>query len=136
MVRILVLEDDLDIREALATFLELENYEVLSSNDLVEGLRLVQQGSVDLVLTDLFAQRFTREALSPIQALAGEAPETPIVLTTACAEAAELDPAVVGLADIITKPFEIDEFLARVRRVIAERQGHAQASQAATTEAA
>ncbi|MBX5496266.1 MAG: response regulator, partial [Bryobacteraceae bacterium] len=51
--RILVIDDEADIRESLGTLLELENYQVEMAANAAEGLRRLESASYDLVLLDL-----------------------------------------------------------------------------------
>jgi DNA-binding NtrC family response regulator len=120
MARVLVLDDDPGIREAVTALLQLADHEVRTIPDLPGGLRLLKAEAFDLVVTDLFSRRLTPEAFAPVQALHAAAPELPIVLATAYAEAGDVNPAAAGLADIILKPFDIDDFLARLHRVLSE----------------
>jgi DNA-binding NtrC family response regulator len=127
MARVLVIDDDTMLRETLRAVLELEDHTVSASPDLAGGLRLLETEPFDLVVTDLFTHRSALEAFAPLHALIQAAPDTPIVVTTAFADVGTLTPTDYGLADIILKPFELDDFLARLQQVMeaSRKQLHA-----------
>jgi DNA-binding response OmpR family regulator len=131
MSRVLLIDDDPTICEVLTEVLELDHYEVRARPDLAGGLRLLAEEAFDLVLTDLFSPTFSPAAFAPVQELTQATSDIPIVVATAFAEAGNVDPASVGAADIILKPFEINDLLSRVRRVLLEGQAQLRGSQAA-----
>ena len=122
MARVLVVEDDQALREVLAECLQLDDYEVCTASDLVQGVELLQREPFDLVLTDLFTPAFSPAALMELDAFTTAAPATPVVVATAHAKAATCNPAEYGLAAIILKPFALDDLLLRLRAVLAEQQ--------------
>lgn len=118
MKRILIVEDDKSLREALTAFLKAENFEVISASDGEEGFRLASQQKMDLILLDLGLPlmggldvcKFLREKriMTPIIMLTGEKKE-------------EVDKVLgleFGADDYVTKPFGMKELLARVKAVL------------------
>jgi len=123
--RILIVEDEPDIREAMAHNLQREGYRVLTAQDGAEGLRLARAQSPDLLLLDLMLPGMA--GLEVCRRLK-EDPETrslPIIMVSA--KDAESD-VVLGLGlgadDYVPKPFSPRELVARVRAVL--RRGRLQ----------
>ena len=123
--RILVIEDEADLREVMAYNLRREGYRVATAANGADGLAGVQAQKPDLILLDLMLPdlgglevcRRVRQDTS----LAG----TPIIMVTAKGE--ETDVVVglgVGADDYVTKPFSVKELVARVGAVL-RRGGHA-----------
>ena len=105
MKRILVIEDEPQMRLGLRDNLELEGYEVETAVDGDEGLQKTAAFAPDLVILDVM--------------LRARAITTPIVMLTA--RSAETDKVLgleLGADDYVTKPFSITELLARVRAVL------------------
>lgn len=113
MAHILIVEDE----EKLARFVELElvheGYEVTKSGDGREALELATTNSYDLILLDIMLPGLN--GLEVLRRLGNSHP-TPVILLTArdavMDKVAGLD---AGAVDYITKPFAIEELLARVR---------------------
>ena len=128
--RILIVEDE----EKLARFVELElaheGYEVEKSTDGRDGLEKMEHGGFDLVLLDIMLP-----GLNGLEVLrrARRTVDTPVIMLTARDSVMDkvtgLD---MGAEDYITKPFEIEELLARIRVSLRKQS----AQQAAKTEAA
>lgn len=119
---ILVVEDE----EKLARFVELElvheGYEVTKSGDGREALNLALNNSYDLILLDIMLPGLN--GLEVLRRL-GKDYVTPVILLTArdavMDKVAGLD---AGAADYITKPFAIEELLARVRVALKLHPAH------------
>ena len=111
--RILVIDDDDMIRALLSELLRTAGHTVVQASGGREGLRLFQQASFDLVLTDLGMPECTGwEVASAVKSIA---PGTPIVFVTGWAltlDRKKLKEAGIDL--VLNKPFEIAEVLARV----------------------
>ena len=114
--QILLVEDDMTLRETLTYNLTKEGYEVMTASDGVAGLELGRKESLDLIILDIMLPGI--DGLSICRILHRET-ETPIILLTA--RSGEID-TIVGLDsgadDYITKPFSLGEFLARVRAAL------------------
>ena len=122
MDRILIVEDE----EAIARFLELElrheGYEVGKAADGRTGLELALHGGYDLVLLDIMLPELS--GMEVIRRLRRESSVPVIMLTardTVMDKVAGLD---MGADDYITKPFAIEELLARIRTALRKRSGH------------
>jgi DNA-binding response OmpR family regulator len=113
-VRILVIEDEPRILEFLARGLEAEGFSVLGARDGQEGLRLAEKAACDLVILDLLLPRL--DGLSVLRALETTRPDLPVVIVSARADLkTKLSGFDLGARDYLTKPFSLDELLARVR---------------------
>ena len=110
---LLIVEDE----EKLARFVELElqheGYEVSKAADGREGLRMATEGNYDLILLDIMLPGLN--GLEVLRRLMQDNP-TPTILLTARDEVMDKVSGLDGGAvDYITKPFAIEELLARVR---------------------
>ncbi|MFN8481891.1 MAG: response regulator transcription factor [Anaerolineae bacterium] len=116
MTKILVIEDDPVLQQALEMSLTREGYDIVSASDGIAGLALARDAEPDLIILDLMLPRL--DGLSVARAVRQEA-ETPIIMLTA--RSGEVD-RIVGLEsgadDYVTKPFSSGELMARVRAVL------------------
>ena len=120
MARILVVEDDVTVRETLVLNLQAEGHEVHQAEDGETALDLAREIQPDLVVLDVMLPRL--DGLTVCRVLRRES-EVPIVMLTA--RGTETDKIVgleTGADDYIVKPFSLGEFLARVRAAL--RRGH------------
>lgn len=128
--RILIVEDE----EKLARFIELEllheGYAVEKAADGRDGLEKAQAGGVDLVLLDVMLPGMSgMELLRRLR----RASDVPVIMVTA--RDAVMDKVTgldTGADDYITKPFEIEELLARIRAALRKRGGAAQGAESLT----
>jgi len=118
MKRILIVEDDRSLREALTAFLKVENFEVISASDGEEGFRIANQEKMDLIILDLGLPLMG--GLDVCKGLREKRIMTPIIMLTG--EKKEEIDKVLGLEfgadDYIIKPFGMKELLARVKAVL------------------
>jgi DNA-binding response OmpR family regulator len=115
--RLLVIEDELPMRTALADVLTGEGYRVLTAADGESGLRRALDDAPDLVLLDLMMPRV--DGYTVCAELRRLASTVPILMLTA---KGQLEDRVRGLDlgadDYLVKPFSTDELLARVRALL------------------
>ena len=117
--RILIVEDE----EKLARFIELEltheGYLVEKAADGRDGLAMAEQGEYDLILLDVMLPGMSgMELLRRLR----RSRQTPVIMVTA--RDAVMDKVTgldMGADDYITKPFEIEELLARIRAALRKR---------------
>jgi two-component system, OmpR family, alkaline phosphatase synthesis response regulator PhoP len=115
--RIVVVEDDRTLRQALVFNLEREGYEVRSAVDGEQALAAARDGGLDLMLLDLMLPGMS--GLEVLRTMRAEAIDTPVVILSA--KGGEVDRVVglkVGADDYIPKPFSRPELLARVESVL------------------
>jgi len=115
--RILVVEDDDSYREALATALGREGYDVQLAADGLEGLRSFSENLPDIVLLDVMLPGLAgTEVCRRMQELE---PSIPIIMATALnAEADVVLGLELGAADYVTKPFHLRELIARIQSLL------------------
>ena len=117
MKRILVIEDEPQMRLGLRDNLELEGYDVETASDGDEGLLKASSFTPDLVILDVMLPKMN--GFDVCRGLRARSISTPIVMLTA--RSAETDKVLgleLGADDYVTKPFSITELLARVRAVL------------------
>jgi two-component system response regulator VicR len=117
--RVLVVEDESNIRELLALHLRLEHAEPIEAADGNAGLELARQQRFDLIVLDLMLPGL--DGVTVCRAIRRDSAnvDTPILMLTARREESD---KVVGLDsgadDYLTKPFGIRELMARVRALL------------------
>ena len=115
-VSVLVVEDEKNIQELLQLYLEKEGYAVTVASDGGQGLAKFHAIHPDLVLLDVMMP--VMDGWSVCKAIRAES-QTPVIMLTA---KGETDDKVAGLKagadDYITKPFEMQEVLARIEAVL------------------
>jgi len=122
---ILVVEDEQAIRAALTDFLEFHGFKVTQACDGPQAKGCVEQGPFDLVLLDLMLPGIGGEQLCSQWRRAGL--QTPIIMVTAKGQEKDrIQGLDLGADDYITKPFSLEEMLARIRAVL-RRMGPARA---------
>jgi DNA-binding response OmpR family regulator len=124
--RVLVIEDDTEITDALRRSLRHEGYEVRTAGDGVEALDTAAEFIPDLVVLDLGLPRL--DGIEVCRQLRADG-DVPILILTA---RTETDDRVTGLDsgadDYLVKPFERQEFLARIRALLRRRPPRGSAS--------
>jgi len=119
---VLVVEDDPDLGETIVTFLKEEGLDAKLARDGDQAMRLVDQLSPSVMILDLMMPR--RDGFSVLRELRadGRINRLPVIVVTAIFGLSErLYATELGAADYVTKPFELDELLERVRNVLASR---------------
>lgn len=116
-MRILIVEDEKNLREALRELLEKSGYAVDTAEDGVSGLDCGLTGLYDAILLDIMLPRLN--GLEVLKSLRTQRIATPILLLTARSEVEDkihgLD---TGADDYLTKPFDARELLARLRALL------------------
>jgi DNA-binding response OmpR family regulator len=114
--RILVVEDDAHLADGLRINLELEGFEPLSAASAEEGLDIWRRGGIDLVLLDVMLPGM--DGFEFCRLVRREGDRVPILFLTARGSGQDrirgLDE---GGDDYITKPFELEELLARIKSI-------------------
>lgn len=117
---VIVVDDDADIRGLIVDQLRQENYDLLSASNLAELRQALRDQPVDLIVLDLNLP--DGDGLSLCRELRAEGSGIQIIMVTARGSAID---RVLGLElgadDYLTKPFDTDELLARVRVALRNR---------------
>ena len=119
MVRILIVEDE----EKIARFTELElvheGYEVVKADNGRDGLEIAEKGGIDLILLDIMLPQIN--GLEVLRRLRKNSDIPVIMLTARDAVMDKVSGLDAGADDCITKPFAIEELLARIRTALKKR---------------
>ena len=116
-VSILVVEDEEKIRTALMDFLEFHGFEVTEAADGLEAERAAAGKRFDLILLDLMLPKISGEQLCAKWRHDGL--QTPVIMLTAKGQEKEKVAGLnLGADDYITKPFSLEELLARINAVL------------------
>ena len=111
--KILIVDDEKNIRDIIIYNLKKEGYQILQAADGEEGVRLAMEEEPDLILLDIMMPKMDGyDACKKIR----ETKNTPIIMLTARAE--EVDKVLgleFGADDYVTKPFGVRELMARVK---------------------
>ena len=114
---ILLVEDEENLQEALKLNLELEGYEITSAYDGVQALDAVQKEYFDLIILDVMLPEL--DGITVCETIRLTNPDMPILILSAKNSSAD---RVLGLKkgadDYLTKPFNLEELLLRVNKLI------------------
>jgi two-component system, OmpR family, KDP operon response regulator KdpE len=117
---VLIVDDEKRLRDFVRRNLEVRNFEVLTSANGLEALAHFQNRSVDLVIVDLMMPHMN--GLETIRRIR-ESSLVPIIVLSALGEEADKVQALnLGADDYLTKPFGVDELLARIKAVLRRSQ--------------
>ncbi len=115
--KILVIEDESNIRSFAKTILEANDYQVITADTCQNGIMMFSSHRPDLVLLDLGLP--DKDGLDFIHTIRGQQEATPIlVLSARTGETDKVEALDLGANDYITKPFGTAELLARVRAAL------------------
>jgi len=118
--RILVIDDEPPIRRFLRTSLSAQGYDVLEAEDGPSGLAMLRRNAIDLIVLDLGLPGM--DGLEVIRTLREQGSATPIVvLSVRSDETGKVKALDLGADDYVTKPFGMDELLARIRAALRHR---------------
>jgi len=121
LMTILLVEDEYKLARAVKKGLEIERYVVDVAYDGEEGLRKGLKNDYDVILLDLMLPK--KDGMDVCQQLRKKKIQVPIIVLTARDKIADrirgLD---IGADDYLTKPFDFDELLARIRSVLRRKK--------------
>jgi len=109
MNRILVVDDELNMRLVLSAMLKKEGFEVEAAKDGLQALKILKEKDCDVVITDLKMPNL--DGMGLLSRVIKQYPATPVIIITAHGTiATAVDALKKGAFDYITKPFEQQEF--------------------------
>lgn len=119
MTKILVIDDDNAINELIKINLELQGYEVTQAFNGVEGFAKAKQEEPALIILDVMMPEVDGFTVAQRIRQAQEIADTPILMLTALSQLNDkVNGFNIGVDDYLTKPFEIDELIVRVRALL------------------
>jgi two-component system, OmpR family, response regulator RpaA len=119
MPRILVIDDDAAISEIVCINLEMAGYEVKQAPDGIQGQAMAIQMMPDLIMLDLMLPKVDGYTVCQRLRRDERTADIPVVMLTALSQTQnKVDGFNAGADDYLTKPFEIEEMLARVRALL------------------
>lgn len=114
MMKILIVEDDINISKMIKTTVEIDGYEAETVDNGISALEMINSGTYDLILLDVMLP-----GLNGFDIISKRTGDTPVIFITA---KQDLDDRITGLKlgaeDYIVKPFEAMELLARIEVVL------------------
>lgn len=117
-MKVLVVDDDKSLCEAIGLLLEQAGYEICRAYDGVEALRIFQAEAPDLVLLDVMLPG--KDGFEVCETLREQGATAPVLMLSAKADAVDRRIGFkVGASDYITKPFDDEELLLRIKAHLA-----------------
>lgn len=121
--KILVIDDEPDLVETLRFSLEAEGYEVLVSFNGEEGLNLARKETPDLILLDLMLPKLDGCKVCRLLKFDERHKHIPVLMLTAkIQEKDRILGMETGADEYITKPFNIDELMAKVKSYLSKKE--------------
>jgi CheY-like chemotaxis protein len=117
--RVLLVEDDLPVREVVTIILTEEGYHVDAATRPAQAIEALRRDTFDVVLTDLFSWNL-RAGLATVRRLVEAAAPVPVGAFTSHRLSAE-EARAAGFAFVVPKPFEMDDLLIKLSRATTGR---------------
>ncbi len=119
MTKILVIDDDHAINELIKVNLELNGYQVIQAFNGIEGFAVAKQEEPALIILDVMMPEVDGFTVAQRIRQNPETADVPIIMLTALSQLNDKVTGFnIGVDDYLTKPFEIDELLVRVRALL------------------
>lgn len=119
-VRVLIVDDEASVREVLYRALDEQGYHCITAADTTEAIAALDSCPVDMVLTDIMMPGMTGVDL--LREVQKKCPDTAVMMLTAVVDTqTAIEAMKLGAYDYIMKPFNIDEVILSVERVIEKR---------------
>ena len=119
MAKILVIDDDVAINELVKVNLELQGYQVVQAYNGTEEFALAKQEEPALIVLDVMMPEVDGFTVAQRVRQCPEISDTPIIMLTALSELNDkVNGFNIGVDDYLTKPFEPDELVVRVRALL------------------
>ena len=119
MKKVLIVDDEQDIVETLQFVLETEGYECHTAFDGESGLKAAKDIMPDLIILDVMMPKMNGYKISRLLKYDAKYKDIPIIMVTARSQ--DQDKMIgeeTGADEYITKPFEIEDVVARVRSIL------------------
>ena len=123
--KILIVEDEQDIRNLLIFNLQKEGFKVESADNGDSALSLIRKNNFDLILLDLMLPGIGGFDLTRILKNDKKTSKTPILILTAKGEESDIIKGLeLGADDYMTKPFSIKVLIARINKILIKSSNH------------
>ena len=117
MIKIFVVEDDMDLNRFVSTSLRNVGYDVVSCFDGLEALEKMDEGKCDLLLTDIMMPKMNGFELA--ESVRATDKTTPIIFMTAKDDKpSKMLGYNIGIDEYVTKPFDIDILLMTIKAIL------------------
>ncbi len=120
-MKILLVDDEIQLTDALSVILKKNNYSVDVSNDGENGQDMALSGIYDLIILDIMMPKI--DGLSLLKTLRNNKYSTPVLMLSAKSEISDkIEGLNLGADDYLTKPFSTDELLARIKALLRRKE--------------
>ena len=120
-MRILVVDDELSVREFFEILLKKEGFDVVSAKDGRDALQCLRDEEFDLVITDLNMKEI--DGMSLLKESKKTQPEVPVIMVTAFATTdSAVEAMKAGAFDYLSKPFKIDEIKLTIDKALEKKK--------------
>jgi two-component system response regulator PilR (NtrC family) len=118
---ILIVDDELSMREFLTLMLTKEGYSVDTAENGAEGIKKIEKNSYQLVITDVKMPK--KSGIDVLKAVKQNSPETIVIMITAYSSVdSAIEAMKIGAYDYIPKPFKIEEIKIVIRNALEKRE--------------
>ena len=119
MAKILVAEDEADIRELIAFSLDFAGFEVVTAADGEQAVQKAMQEKPDLIMLDVLMPRMTGYQVCAAIKETDELKGIPVVILSAKGQESEIEEGLdAGAYEYILKPFVLDELVQKVQAIV------------------
>src|SRR5215510_8184888 len=121
MAKILIAEDERDIRDLVAFTLRFAGHEVFAASNGEEAVQMAPQVNPDLILMDVRMPRMTGYEACKVMKASPDLKDIPVVFLTARGQETEIQQGLdVGAEEYLLKPFAPDQLTARIKEILAK----------------
>ena len=118
---VVIIDDEPDLLEICADAFEMEDYDVLTAPDGRKGLDIITSNKIDVIISDSYMPEMT--GLELLANLTEQGDDFPLFyLSTGAIDITEEDLKEKGATGLISKPFDLDEILERIKNDLAARK--------------
>ncbi len=118
--RILIVDDELNMRKTLAAVLKLEGYQLDTASSGIEALKKLASSPYELIITDMMMPQM--DGIQLLRELKSRSIDIPVIVMTAHGAIENAVEAMkLGAIDYLTKPFNMDEMKLRILRLVQQR---------------
>ncbi len=122
-MKILIVEDEIDLQDVMAEFLSAEGYVLEVANNFIEGLEKISLYTYSCILLDITLPGGSGMQL--LQKLRGQGDNTPVVIISAKGSIVDkVEGLNLGADDYLAKPFHLAELLARIKSAVRRHHNH------------